>query len=343
MKRVVLFGVVALACNGQTPPPAPQPKVVAPEPSPEPTGPTKGRVVDASFHSDALGVEKDMKIYLPEGYDPAGSKRYPVFYYLHGLGGDETNWTEYGKLEVAANALGLRTIVVMPDGDNHFYVDGVGSIDYEACIKDATGMFIPSQSRKKTCTRTTKYGTYIIKDLIGWVDKTYKTIASKQGRAIAGLSMGGYGALVLALKNPDVFAATASHSGLDALLYGGPYPYEKGKVKVTEDVVAWSKVVPMFGPWMLGIYGSDVANWRAHDPQFLVEKLKPGTLELYLDCGDEDEFLFHHGMQHLHDLMLAKGIEHEYFLGPGRHSFSFWTDRLPKSLAFLRAATSPAR
>jgi putative tributyrin esterase len=285
-------------------------------------------------------VKKDVFVYLPEGYDPKATKRYPVFYYLHGLGGDERNWLDGANLEQAANALGLQAIVVMPDGDNHFYVDNATPIDYDACVKDGAGLFIPTQPREKTCTRTTKYGTYIAKDLVGWVDRTYRTIASREGRGIAGLSMGGYGALVTAMRNPTLFAAAASHSGVDALLYAGPYPYVKDQVKLIERAEDWGFGIGPLGNWFRGIYGLDIANWRAHDPAALVAELKPGALKLYLDCGTEDGFLLHNGMQYLHDLLLAKGIEHEYYLGPGGHDFEFWYARLPKSLEFLRAATA---
>ena len=338
MKKLLL---VLAACSNATQPPAPTPQPIPPAPAPVvKTGPTKGSVVGESFHSDALGVKKDVWVYLPEGYDPKGTKRYPVFFYLHGLGGDERNWLDGARLEHAANALGLQAIVVMPDGDNHFYVDNAASIDYDACLKNGDGLFIPDQDRAKTCVRAPNYATYLTKDLIGWVDRTYKTIASREGRAIAGLSMGGYGALVTAMRNPQLFAAAASHSGVDALLYAGPYPYAKDQVKLVEKAEEWGAGFGPLGRWIRGVYGTDIANWRAHDPASLVENLQPGTLKLYLDCGTEDGFLLHHGMQYLHDLLLAKGIAHEYYLGPGAHDFEFWEARLPKSLEFLRAATA---
>ncbi len=306
-------------------------------------GAIKSKVVTEKFHSDALGVDKDVRVYLPAGYDPAGTKRYPVFYYLNGLTGDETNWVDLAKLDVAADAMKLGAIVVMPDGDNNFYIDSAMQTDYEGCMKDGAGMFIPTQPRAKTCVKKSSYESYITKDLIGWVDRTYKTIASREGRAIAGLSMGGYGALMLSLRHTDLFAAAASHSGVDALLYKEPHPYEKGKVALYKGVDDWGAAVGKFGDWIRGIYGKDIETWRAHDPAALIDKLKPGALALYLDCGTEDEFALHDGMQYLHDLLLERNIPHEYFLGPGHHNFSFWTDRVPKSLAFLAKSVAPAR
>src|SRR5262245_54876263 len=118
----------------------------------------------------------------------------------------------------------------MPDGDDDFYLDSAFKIDYEQCLKDGTGLFIPAQQdHATTCVRTRNYETYIAKDLVGWVDAHYRTIARRDGRGIAGLSMGGFGAMSVGLRHPDEFAAAASHSGAIALLYRGPRPFAPGK------------------------------------------------------------------------------------------------------------------
>ncbi|HEX5060470.1 MAG TPA: hypothetical protein VFV99_13975, partial [Kofleriaceae bacterium] len=88
--------------------------------------------------------------------------------------------------------------------------------------------------------------------------------------------------------------------------------------------------------WMRGLLGDDVKNWKQYDPTTLIDKLKPGTLALYMDCGTEDGFALNNGMAWLHDLLLEKKIEHAYFVGPGGHDFGFWKPRLPESLKFLR-------
>lgn len=316
------------------------------EPSPAasaPAAPARGTIVKTRFTSEALGVGKDVVVYLPAGYDTHGARRWPVFYYLHGLGGEETNWLEGGKLDAAADALALEAIVVMPDGDDGFYADSARTVDYDACMKDGAGLAFPQRPRRATCVRHHKYETYITRDLVGWVDRTYRTIAAREGRAIAGLSMGGFGALHLAMRHRELFAAAASHSGLDALLYGGPFPYEPGKAQLVEDVTTWGAQIGPLGAWIRGIFGADLATWQGYDPASLAAQLEPGQLALYLDCGTEDDLGLQHGMQYLHDVLRARGIEHAYHLGPGKHDFSFWRPRLPHSLAFLRDHTAKPR
>ena len=336
--RLVIAPVIALvvalvACSNPAP-------TAAPSPSPANTG----TVRTEKFASAALGVDKQYLVYLPTGYDAQPQARWPVFYYLHGLMGDETNWVKLGHLDAAAGALGLQAIVVMPDGDDGFYANAVTGIDYDQCMETGAGLFLPDQQpHRTTCVRKRDYETYIVKDLIAEVDRRFRTIATREGRAIAGLSMGGFGALELAMRHPDLFAAAASHSGVDALLYAGPFPYRGGKVELVTDVKHWGATYGPIGTWIRGIFGDDLANWKQHDPASLVAALQPGALALYLDCGTEDGFMLNHGAAYLHDLLLARKIDHEFFLGPGEHDFSFWVARLPKSLAFLRDHTATVR
>jgi S-formylglutathione hydrolase FrmB len=330
MMRPALAALLLAACSSSSPPPGTPPTAVAPVPA---AG--HGTVVTEEVASAALGVTKSVVVYLPAGYAADPARRWPVYYFLHGLGGDETNWTKHGELDKVADRASVQAIIVMPDGDNSFYTDSVTPMDYEACLKDGTGLFNPAQSAKENCVKTPRYETWITKDLVTWTDSTYRTIAKRESRAIAGLSMGGFGALELGLRHKDLYVAAVSHSGVDALLYAGPFPYVAGKVELVNKVPA--EAGDMFVKWLKVLFGNDIANWRAHDPATLVGDLKPGELALYMDCGTEDVFHLNNGMQYLHELLLAKNIDHAYFMGPGRHDFSFWTPRLPESLKFLAA------
>jgi S-formylglutathione hydrolase FrmB len=318
-RRALLLAAVAACGSNATTTPAP--------PTP-PAKSTPSGVQTRTFHSKALGVDKEYLVYLPANYDAKPDARWPVFYYLHGLTGNETNWVKHGKLDEVADRLHLEAIVVMPDGDDGFYVDAKTDYDYAACLKDGSGLFVPLDAEwwPKTCVQHRAYETYIVDDLVGEVDAKFRTIARREGRAIAGLSMGGFGALELALRHQDRFSAAASHSGVDALLKPGE-----------TDVSHWGDNVGPIGPWVRAIFGPDIANWRAHDPAILADSLAPGRLALYLDCGTEDEFHLDVAAKYLHDRLAARGVDHAFFLGPGKHDFTFWGPRLPESLAFLRS------
>lgn len=342
MTRRWLVAAALVGCaSGTGPAPGTNTKPAAP-PS---TAAAAGTVATRTFHSKALGVDKDYVVYLPAGYDARPDARWPVFYYLHGLTGSETNWVKHGYLDKTADRLGLAAIVVMPDGDDDFYIDSAMPIDYAACMKDGSGLFPLSghSSRAKECVRHRAYETYIVDDLVHEIDGHFRTIATREGRAIAGLSMGGYGALVLAMRHLDMFAAAASHSGVDALLYAGPHPYDASAVQLWDDPTKLDSKLGPFGRWLRGLYGDELANYRAHDPATLIDALAPGQLAIYLDCGSEDDFQLDATAAYLHDRLRARKLDHTYYVGPGKHDFTFWAPRVEHSLAFLRDHTAAPR
>jgi len=346
MRRVTLALVAGLLAACQSSPASSPASSPSPSPSPA-SGPDvgltrSGTVERASFTSAALGVEKQYVVYLPAGY-ATSQQRYPVFYYLHGLGGNEENWIKGGAIDKAADALGLEAIIVMPDGDDGFYVNAVSPIDYDRCMAEGDGLFMAGhEPRRTSCVKRRDYETYIVDDLVNHVDATYRTVATREGRAIAGLSMGGFGALQLSLRHRDVFAAAASHSGVDSLVLTGPFPYPAGhpeQAQVLRDAKDAGGPVEI-RRWMAGLIGTDLAHVRELDPTSLVASLAPGELALYIDCGTEDDFALQNHATYLHDLLVARHIDHAFFLGPGRHNFRFWSARVPESLAFLRDHTT---
>jgi S-formylglutathione hydrolase FrmB len=336
MKRFAL--VVALAACGPS-------KAPPPEQSSSGSGsvPVSTHTQAVTFHTDALGVDKQFILYLPASYASSPDKHYPVFYYLNGLGGSELGWTKGGHLDAAADVMKLEAIIVMPDGDDSFYIDSAKPGDYDACRKDGTGLFNAMEDRATECVRTRNYETYITKDLVAYVDAHYRTITTRDGRGIAGLSMGGFGALELAGRHPDLYAATASHSGVDSLLYVGPHPYDAAHVQLLTEIKHVGSDGGSIGAWIFGLFGPDKSFWDEHDPVTLLTKLGPGKLAIYIDCGTDDDFKLDAQASYLHDQLLANKIDHEFFLGPGGHNFGFWQPREPKSLAFLRDHTTAAR
>ncbi len=301
--------------------------------SPKP-GVAPARVETRSFSSASLGVSKSYLVYLPKGYDDS-SARFPVVVLLHGLSGNETNWTKYGGLVEAANAIDPGVIVVMPDGDDGFYVNGVGPVSYEACLAKKPP-WDPSESPTTYCVKTPRYDDYITVDLLRDVDTSFRTLPARASRAIAGLSMGGFGATELAFRHPDLFAAAASLSGMVSLRYGGPHPFAGSAVTATPASFG-SQYPAKFRDHVKGIFGASADNWAAHDPTALVDKLPPDGLAIYLECGDKDDYGFQDHAAHLHALLEARGIPHEHHVVPGKHTWSVWKPGIARALPYLSA------
>ena len=295
-----------------------------------------GTVRDATLHSDALGVDKRYRVWLPAGYDDAdGARRYPVIYMLHGFACTERDWIDRGHLDAAAQSIDLQAIVVMPDGDGSFYADAATAADYDACMHGPLHPAIRTdETRDSFCVRRADYERYIVDDLIAHVDATYRTVAERRGRAIGGFSMGGFGALSLALRHRELFVSAASHSGVVALLYAGPHPYRSGRAQLVDDLPRWVERLGQMGLLLRYVFGTDLGNWRAHDPATLAGSLHDGELALYIDCGTEDQLMLETAAAYLHDVLLARGVRHHFALVPGRHDFALWSARVADSLAF---------
>jgi S-formylglutathione hydrolase FrmB len=205
-------------------------------------------------------------------------------------------------------------------------------------MASGAGLFQPDKPHASQCVRARNYEAYIAKDLVGWVDAHYRTIQRRDGRAIAGLSMGGFGAMSIGLRHPDEFAAEASHSGAIALMFRGPRPFDPAR-----PVELITRVEPASDPivaWIGAVFGSDLADWKAHDVVELATALPPGKLALYFDCGTEDGFHLQDNVQYVHAALTARHIDHAFYVGPGHHDFAFWAQRVPSSLAFLRDHTA---
>jgi S-formylglutathione hydrolase FrmB len=290
----------------------------------------KGTVITEQFYSPALGVEKNYRVYLPTDYN-ANAQRYPVIYLLHGWGATETSWTSPElDVAVAADRIHLKAIIVMPDGDRSLYANALTLIDYDACINDTTPARNKNEARKQFCVKTPQYEVYLVNDLISHVDTHFRTIAKRNARALTGESAGGHGALQIALRHQDKFSSVANHSGIFALMIEGPFPYPRGQPRLRQRIDASSSGLKE----QIEIYGTDLANWRAHDPYALVQNLKPRHLAIYFDCGEKDEFGFQHTAQYFRDRLRALKIPHQFVLVAGTHNETLWKTRIEHSLRF---------
>ncbi len=262
-----------------------------------------------SFYSNILGQEVKYSVILPEDYY-SSNKKYPVVYLLHGLGDDETSWVEYGYIsQIADNVIKecdvLPMIFIMPQGYRSYYVN------------DSAGTFL--------------YQDMFVKELIPTIDSAFHTIADRSKRATMGYSMGGFGALVLPLKHPEMFAACVplsvsirtdqqyikeSSKGWDeqwGRLFGGVRTV--GEARLTD---YYKNECPLHM-----IQNEDIEQWK--------------DLRIYIDSGDDEETLAASNDK-LHMVLSEKNIPHEYRVRDGGHEFSYWREALPNGLRFISDA-----
>jgi S-formylglutathione hydrolase FrmB len=235
------------------------------------------------------------RIYLPPDY-AASAKRYPVLYLLHGLYGDYTNWDKLTRL--STYMAGRSWIVVMPDAGNSWYVNSV------------------SDPRDR-------FEDYITKDIVAEIDRHFRTLATRPGRAVAGLSMGGYAAMKLALKYPDHYVFAGSMSGaFDA----------------AENL---ADKVPEFHDQLIRVLGeSDNPARIPNDVFALLKDADPSRLPyLYVTCGTADRFLAVN-REFVKDLP-ARKIVYEYHEAPGAHDWQFWDEAVKFMLDKLQWRFTP--
>lgn len=288
----------------------------------------QGTVHTDSFESSALGVTKIYRVYLPEGYNE-NDTRYPVIYALHGWGVTEDSWIELLDLPEVADSMGLQAIVVMPDGDRSLYVNAASSVDYEECLRGEEPLKNKSEPRDEFCVQTPNYEDYIVDDLVKEIDSNFRTVATREARAVSGDSAGGFGAMSLAIRNPDIYSSAASHSGFLAQLYDGPYPYVSGQAQFLTSIdpeTTYGDILSNLGP--------NIANWRNHDPYSLMAAKPRHDIALYFDCGKEDQFGFLELNLVFDDLLTSLNIDHEFHSPPGQHDDEFFGERIRYSLQF---------
>ena len=297
-----------------------------------------GTVRVERFFSPALGVEKHYVVYLPPSYATAPARRYPVAYYLHGLTGNEADWVSLASIDIVADSLTAggspEMIVVMPDGDDGWYTNwDEAPQPYAACLVDT----LLNRAAPALCVVQARYEDYIARDLVRHVDSTYRTLADRLHRGLAGLSMGGYGAVSIALEHPEVFSAAASHSGVLAPLYAGPHPFAApARYHTSIDSLAagwrgmWGAIAPAFG--------RTIASWAARDPAHLAQRLHAtggAVPALFIDVGAQDGLVDQ--SRAFHTELTTLGIAHDYAEWPGKHDWKYWHAHVGESLRWLAA------
>lgn len=250
-------------------------------------------VQTVQLQSKLVNTTLSYNVILPPDYRTSSATRYPVLYLLHGFDGHYSDWVT--RTNVADYAAQYRLIVVTPEGNNGWYTDSVS-------------------------TTTDKYESYILKELIPDVGKRFRTIESRYGRGIAGLSMGGYGALKFGLKSPATFAFAGSISGAVAVPSWTEDDYQN--LKSIRD-----SAFSAFGP-----LGSEAR--KANDIFEITRNLSNARIAslpfLYLDCGTEDIFISDNSR--LAALLREKKVPHEFRELPGDHSWPYWNQQVQEVL-----------
>jgi S-formylglutathione hydrolase FrmB len=296
----------------------------------------RGTVAADYFVSSALGVRKDYLIYLPPSYATDPVRRFPVVYYLHGAFGSEDDWVQKGGLDVVMDSLiaaGMpEMIVVMPDGDDGFYTEWAPPYDRKLCPQRAD----LRESVERYCVRNPRYDAYIARDMVRQIDNTYRTLADARHRGIGGLSMGGFGALALAVEYPDIWAAAASHSAPVCRLALAADTAARTVVYASRpDTLRAAN--PGLWPVYMAVFGPDTAAWWARDPVGRIRRMRARDRlripALYADVGTEDPRLVDNRAFRIE---LAKlGVPLDYHEYPGEHDWPYWRAHVAQSLTWL--------
>lgn len=257
-------------------------------------GPAAVTVQDLKLNSRLMAREMPYRVILPVDYEKAAATRYAVVYLLHGLTGHFDNWADKTKLK--DYAVNFQYILVMPEGNDGWYSDSVAN---------------PND----------RYESYIIEELIPEVEKKFRTLTDRDHRAIAGLSMGGYGAIKFGLKYPAMFSVVGSFSG--ALGATGFSAKNAGSIGKSIDA----------------IFGADDSEARKSNDIFrMVREITPEKLRslpfIYLDCGTED-FLYKNNRDFT-DLLQKQKIPHQYRELPGGHNWVFWNSQVKEFLEVVQ-------
>jgi uncharacterized protein (TIGR03067 family) len=272
-------------------------------------------VKTVEFNSESVGRKMKYNIVLPAKYDQT-KDRYPVLYLLHGL---TSNYTAWARMGVPDYARAYDLIVVMPDVGNSWYVNWAKSEDGQK----------------------NNWEDAIIKDLVNHVDATYRTIAKREGRAINGLSMGGFGGLMLGLRHADMFCSIGSHSGAIAyarqqaerIKAGKDAPKGKGPPSTTPDPkIGIDGFSSQAERTPKGVMFTTAEEATAYDPFALVLKLPRDKLpHIYLDCGTEDGLI--KSNLEFAKLLMDNKIPHTFAQSPGGHNAPYWTREVGHSMA----------
>jgi S-formylglutathione hydrolase FrmB len=267
---------------------------------------TSSRIDCTSLNSHILKESVHYCVLLPPGYDAtaASSTRYPVLYFLHGLGENEQALFKSGGWDLVED---LRQqgkignfVIVTPEAKGSFY------------INSADGKV--------------RYSDFFVQEFIPFIENKYHVKQERSARGISGISMGGYGALRFAFAYPELFSSVSAESA--ALITQSPE--ELDEAFEPEQGPMDSLIRSVFG------HPIDVRHWKQNDPLLLAKQNKQrlSRLAIYFNCGQDDDFDFEIGAQALDRQLNSEKIKHEFHLYPGTHSAAYFLKHLDETMQF---------
>jgi S-formylglutathione hydrolase FrmB len=259
-----------------------------------------GRAECLSLKSKILAKQVPYCTLLPPSYDADKNRRYPILYFLHGLGDNEQSFVRSGGMNLTEDLWERHELseflIVTPAAEASFYIN---SHDGHS-----------------------RYEDFLLREFIPFIEHRYRIAGDRSERGIGGISMGGFGALRLAFLHPELFGSV---TGQGAALIENPPQF------VPNDSQRSSRVD------LLGaVFGSppDRAFWDRNNPLKIARTANLGTLKIYFDCGSEDDFGFDGGAAALDKILNARHIAHEFHIYPGRHDWTYFAAHLPAVLEF---------
>lgn len=269
------------------------------------TSPSWAAKVDTlDVPSAAMNRTLRAAVVLPARYKKA-KQPFPVLYLLHGGTGSFRDWLTKVPDKSLLHQLAdqYNVIIVTPDGDpTSYYFDS-------------------------PLIKTSQFETFISKELIDKIDNTYRTVREKKGRIIAGLSMGGHGAMFISSRHPELYAAAGSMSGvmnINTATWKVPADFAKSRSE---------NFVKLLGPPAAGD-----SPYPGYTMVTLADKLKANNLPLIFDIG-VDDFLIE-GNRDLHRQLMENKTPHDYIERPGAHTWDYWGNSLPYQLLFFSKVLS---
>jgi S-formylglutathione hydrolase FrmB len=267
----------------------------------------QSRIDCSALNSRILKRVAHYCVYLPAGYDASATlqpaNRYPVLYFLHGLGDNEQTlfnsggWTLLDDLR-AQHKMG-DFLIVAPEGGRSFYINSADHL--------------------------VRYSDFFLQEFLPHIEGKYRIRPGREGRAISGISMGGYGALRFAFAHPELFSAVSAQSA--ALITESP-----------QELDAASRAGAPLAAVLAAVFGSpiNVAHWNDNNP-FVLAKRNGAALRklaIYFNCGQDDNYGFEKGAAALHEGLQKENVKHEYRPYPGDHSLQYFLSHFAEVMEF---------